>query len=95
MIAETSRLAYQTLVLPTLGARQMAVFKKLAEKTNWTNAELAEALYWPINTITPRVNELVKMGYVRHAETRDCKMTGHKAKAWEIVPKEAYQQELF
>lgn len=47
-----------------------------------TNAEIARALSVPINTITPRVLELRKMGLILDAGRRMCKVTGSTVHAW-------------
>ncbi len=82
-VRQTSRDAYHG-IHDTLGHRQRAVYQALFENGPMTNNELAHALDWPINTITPRVNELAKLALVRESGRRACKITGFKAIAWEI-----------
>lgn len=84
MIQDTSLQAYETEVRPTLGARQWEVKKVLADHVNMTNAEISRALGWEINRVTPRVNELVKMGYVEAAGKRLCMQTGRRVYAWHL-----------
>ena len=38
----------------------------------------------PINQITPRTNELVKMGLVVEDKKRSCDVSGRKAIAWMV-----------
>jgi predicted transcriptional regulator len=87
MARQTSRDAYHSIE-GTIGFRQRAVYNALHESGPMTNNELAELLGWRINTINPRVNELVKMGFVREEKRRPCKITGFKAIAWEVPRRE-------
>lgn len=67
----TSREAYFTDVKPKLGQKQQRVLDALKRaKRPVCNQEIAEHLNQPINTITPRVNELVEKGLAEEA-TRD------------------------
>ena len=72
-------------IKPTLGSRQKAVFDVLSYLDRATNSEIAKYMGLPINTITPRVNELRKKGLVRDAGKRICKVTGSQVHAWRIV----------
>lgn len=83
MLQETSRYAYLYSVLPNLGERQKAVYDTLRDWGPLTNEELNARLGWKINRVTPRTNELVKMGLVRMYERRTCAITGFPAIAWE------------
>lgn len=88
MITDTSLKAYYGDVLPTLGARHELVLKVFINKGNFSNSELANFLQWPINTVTPRVNELRKKGLLRFAGKRKCKVTGKEVMTWEGVSKQ-------
>jgi len=79
----TSLFAYQQ-IKQTLGERQRAVLDELAKHTDMTNGELAAALGWSINRVTPRTNELVKQGRVAEACRRADKVTGRTCIAWRI-----------
>lgn len=81
----TSLFAYRNEVRPTLSARQEAVMDVLADHEDMTNSEIAQALGWSINRITGRTNELVKLGKVREARKRTCRVTGRTAIAWRVV----------
>jgi hypothetical protein len=83
---QTSRGAYAD-VLPGLGRRQSQVLEELQRKPRQTNKELSYSLHWLINEVTPRVLELRKLGKVRHAGDRACKITGKLAMTWEPVVK--------
>jgi DNA-binding MarR family transcriptional regulator len=68
MIQNTSIDAYRFDVLPRLGERQQIVLTALRTSSKpRCNQELADHLDQPINTITPRVNELVEKGLVKEA----------------------------
>ena len=89
----TSLEAY-TEVKKTLGRRQIEVLNAFLGG-NATNAELADYLNRPINTITPRTNELVKKGLVKEHSKRWCAVTGHKAIAWIVrQPDEVKEKQL-
>jgi hypothetical protein len=80
---ETSLEAYYSRVLPSLGEKQRTVLQFLRRRGgDMTNAEIAQALAVPINTITPRCLELRTMGLVLDAGKRPCKVTGSTAHAW-------------
>lgn len=93
-VAQTSLSAYHNVIAPTLGERQKEVLDSLRELKEATNAEIAGKCILPINCVTPRVNELRKLGLVEKAATRRCRRTGHTAIAWKVVG-ESYQQQLF
>lgn len=85
MLQQTSLFAYYTEIKPTLGERQKVVFEELKKSGQMTNSEIAASLHAPINTITPRVHELRKMGLVKEWGKRVCKVTGRTVIAWETV----------
>lgn len=77
---QTSLFAYQE-IKHSLGDRQKAVYEALKMK-DMTDQELATWLSWPINTVTPRRGELVKMGLIRKAGIKQ--QNGRPATIWEI-----------
>lgn len=84
MVASTSREAYNTISCE-LGKRQQMVMdflEKNHHEHGWTNSEIADFLLLPINSITPRIHELRKLGLVRQWSVRVCSITGFKAKSW-------------
>lgn len=91
MLQDTSVHAYEEEVKPTLSRRQAAVRDLLMHHPyGLTNAEIAQALDWPINTVTPRTNELVhKLEVVKDMGIRTCTVTGRKAHVWALkfIPK--------
>lgn len=80
---ETSALAYDS-IQDKLTEKQKVVRWAFRSQGNKTNAEMSEFLGWPINTITPRTGELVKLG---HVEAKCIKIgpTGRRAIVWGIV----------
>jgi len=84
-VQETSLEAYRT-ILPALGLKQAIIHKLLADATrngfDMTNMEIAEALHWSINRVTPRVLELRRFGMVVLSQVRDCGVTENRAMAW-------------
>lgn len=81
-VTETSREAYHSL--DHLGQRQRVVYKQIeimeqrarTEKDLPSNADVARALGYPINSITPRSLELKKAGFVKVAGTKKDSVTG-------------------
>lgn len=85
MIRDTSREAYEA-VLPDLSEKQATVLGLLnTAREALTNSEIGQALAWPINTVTPRTNELVKLGKVADAGKRTCRITGRTAHTWGVA----------
>jgi len=81
---DTSLLAYES-IKPALGKRQQQVYNMLMGKgTALTNCEIAECLNWPINCVTPRVNELVKAGIVEEKGRKRDAGSGRAAIIWGI-----------
>jgi len=81
MIQDTSLHAY-ALATRQLGAKQKIVLDTIRFFPDATNAELGQRLGWPVNRITPRTNELRKIGLVLDAGRRRCKVTGSMAHCW-------------
>lgn len=63
MVTETSLLAYEE-VLKNLGSRQQEVYFAIKTLKEADNLSISKYLNIPINSITPRVNELRKLGLV-------------------------------
>lgn len=81
MIQDTSREAFYD-IQPQLGQRQKEVLDAFYKHGPMTNTELSRIVGLPINMITPRTNELVKMGYISLSHRRPCKVTGRSAIVW-------------
>ena len=77
----TSLLAYSQ-ILETLGERQGLVFKTLRRLKFASNLQLSKELRLPINSITPRINELRKWGIVRQYKKDLCPETGRLVCYW-------------
>ena len=69
-----------------LSTRQSAIYMWIDMLKNATNLEISHKSHIPINQVTPRTNELVKMGYVEQFCKRTCKVSGRTAIAWRIMP---------
>jgi len=70
-----------------LGARQRVVLDAInhiiyTKNTYPTNLELSQFLGIPINSITPRTNELFKLGRIWNDGKRTCKVSGRMAYTW-------------
>lgn len=79
-VRQTSLDAYWGL--KDLGEKQKTVLDKIKELGSACNLDLAYALSWPINRVTPRTNELVEMGYVEEAKRAITPRTGRKVIYW-------------
>lgn len=81
-VQDTSRSAYHD-IQPKLGERQQKVLEAIELHGPMTNNEIARVLGWPINTVTPRTNELVKKFMLMDYERRPCSVTGRRAIVWD------------
>jgi len=63
-VQQPSLFSFHKKVIPTRTERHTAVLEALEGSFDLTNTELADALQWPINRVTPRVNELREAGRV-------------------------------
>jgi hypothetical protein len=63
-VQTSSLFAYHKQVIPTRSRKKQAVLAELSLASDMTNSELAEALHWGINRVTPRVGELREAGLV-------------------------------
>src|ERR1017187_6161813 len=84
MIQETSLWAY-SVATQNLGAKQMEVLDALRFFPDAMNAEIARAMNWPVNRVTPRTGELIKIGLVFKVQRRTCKATN--GTAWSLRAK--------
>lgn len=87
MISNTSLKTYLNEIAPTIGARQIRVLEvfEQAGGKDFTNEELARALEWGINRVTPRVKELRDRQILELSCERKCGVTGREVKAWRVT----------
>ena len=83
-IQDTSLFAY-SVATQNRGKKQKEVLDALRFFPDATNAEIAERLGWPVNRVTPRTGELIKMGLIFKVERRTCKATN--GTAWSLRAK--------
>lgn len=90
-ITETSLLALNR-TQPKINHNQEILIEIMRRREPLTNREIADLAHWEINRVTPRINELVKMGVVVVGEKRVCRITGGTADTKrlrdELPPKE-------
>jgi predicted transcriptional regulator len=79
---ETSLIAYD-IVYSKISPRRKQVLECL-ENGEMTNAMISKKLSLPINCITGRTNELVKMGLVVESYKDKCPITNNLAIFWRI-----------
>ena len=72
-------------IKPELGVRQKQVYDAIKYLGCPTNLEVSVFKKIPINQVTPRTNELVKMGYVVECEKRECSISHRTVWSWRIV----------
>jgi predicted ArsR family transcriptional regulator len=80
VVAQTSLLTYVE-IKGKLGAKQRQVYDALRKIEPASNWDVAEYLYWPINQVTGRMNELCYRGLVQ-VEAVGLSKFGHKEKLW-------------
>lgn len=86
LMVDTSLDAYNQ-IKGELGARQRVVLDAInhiiyTKNTYPTNLEISQFLGIPINSITPRSNELAKLGKIWNYGKRTCKVSGRMARVW-------------
>lgn len=93
MVSDTSRNAYEK-VFPKITRSQKEVLDVIrAHPEGLTNAEMGHYLGRDINRVTPRRNELVKMGLLVDLGVRVCRKTqAHAFKTKEIVLPPAFEK---
>ena len=79
MIRQTSLMAYSE-VKRVVGVRQQLVLSAILSLGVATDKQLAKFLQWPINCVTPRRGELVKLGRVKELGTVD--QDGRSVMVW-------------
>lgn len=87
MYQTTSAEAY-AFVSQQLGDRQREVLAAFLKHGPMTNTEASTVIGLPINQITPRTNELVKLGRLKDAGRKKCSITGRTAIVWTPYVKE-------
>lgn len=81
-VRDTSVAAYKE-VTPQLGDRQQLILNTIRRaKRPVNNQEIADFLRKPINTVTPRTNELVALEAVELAFKETYSKTGRKVYYW-------------
>lgn len=81
---QTSLDAYYELEPRQIGQRQLHVLKIIRALGECTDKMVSEASSIPINVVTARRNELVKMGKVEEARKGPCTITGRNAIWWRV-----------
>lgn len=84
-VRETSLLAYEH-ALETLGERQLQVLLAIDKIGPCCDFDIAENLNKPINTITPRRNELEKLKLIKESH-KGKSPTGRQAIFWKRIKK--------
>lgn len=93
MIRETSLQAYEE-AKQTLSAKQQAVYDYIAINGEVCDQDIAAGLGWPINRVTPRRGELLKLGEIQDQGARPCPSSGRRVHYW-TINRHFIQKELF
>ena len=80
---QTSSDAYRE-IKTKLGPRQQIVYDQMQVSGPCTNQKMADLLGWEINQITPRMNELVKLGYAKKMDEEPGKY-GKMVIVWGLI----------
>jgi predicted transcriptional regulator len=80
-VRDTSLIAYAE-VLQNLGERQLEVYKVLHELKEANNTMISQQMNLSINNITPRINEMRKLGIVRQSKKEICPITSRLTIFW-------------
>ena len=84
MIQQTSIAAFENLDMFDLGHRQRVIYEAFRKKGACTNLEISTWEKIPINQVTPRTNELVKLGFLVISHKRQCTISKRVAIAWRV-----------
>ena len=74
MIQDTSLIAFNKIKNDLPNCR-LSVYKALKKLEYATNSMIAQELGWTINRVTPRINELKKMGLIKISHSSWCPVT--------------------
>jgi len=86
MIRQTSVQAFMDLIRnKELGTRQKLVYGVFEKYGVMTNLQVSKILQIPINSITPRTNELVKKGLIEEKKRDICSISKRKAIYWGVL----------
>lgn len=91
-VQDTSREAYHNDVEPHLSDKQREVYIALQmSKRPINNQEVADYLGWLINTVTPRMNELVEMGKAEEAFRAVYPKTNRRTIYWQVAKNQTFK----
>lgn len=84
MLSQQTSLEAFKEIKKELGQRQQEVYDGFLGNGSCTNLEVSKLMGIPINCITPRTNELVKLGYVIKDCKRHCDVSGRLSISWKV-----------
>ena len=81
-VQETSLDAFSELQKGKLSEKRQEVLNGFEQLKTATNLEVSDLIKIPINSVTPRTNELVKLGVLVKMGLRKCSISGNTAIVW-------------
>jgi len=82
MIQQTSLEAFNE-AKKGMNEHQTQIFAVIVANSGISNHEISKKMGWEINSVTPRVLELRKMGLVKQAGIKQDQSTGRNVIGWE------------
>lgn len=83
MVQQTSLLAYRSL--ERIGQKQKVCYETIKRMGAASNYDIARALGWEINRVTPRVKELRELNFVEEAYREVHPATDRKVIFWKVI----------
>lgn len=84
MVMDTSLDAWQN-IKKELSSRQAQVLNTIMKHPDHTNNELSKIMRIPLQSVTPRTGELLKLGKIKRVERRACSVTGGNSWTWRVI----------
>jgi len=84
MMIDTSLEAW-TKVKDELSSRQKQVYNTIQKYPDHTNNELSKIMRIPLQSVTPRTGELLKLNKIKRVNRRACAVTGGNSWTWDVV----------
>ena len=84
MLSQQTSLEAFKEIKKDLGQKQQEVYDGFLGNGSCTNLEVSKLMGIPINCVTPRTNELVKLGRIIKDCKRSCSVSGRLSISWKV-----------